>query len=368
MIIFRLTQHQKGISIVEVLIGMVIGLTLVGAAATVMISSKSSFAIQSDLDEIQEAGRFAISWLQSDLRGAGFMGCAGTSDFVDNQVTNGDVASELKDLDNILEGREKGGATWQPANTNWLPSNQANLDETIAALAGVTEMENGSDAFTIRGFDFVGFGVVNDADTAATSITLTLNPGLVTDQIVAITNCAGGTVFQVASDTTSATVNIDASDALTREFEGEHLDSGSNSLTPRQFPSFLHSYHAYRYYVRPFHATNNPFGPSLWRVSLDSSGTPINMEVVPGVENMQILYGEDTGGASSPDTYRTANNVVNWTAVKSIKIGLLIRSVNAYGNDDVPTSFQLLDETIATANDRRRRRVFVTEIAIRNRT
>ncbi len=367
MIIFHLTNNQKGISIVELLVGMVIGLSLVGAATAVMVSSKVSFVIQNDLDEIQEAGRFAISWLQSDLREAGFMGCVGTGDFVENQVTDGDVASELKDLDNIIEGREKGGSTWQTANTNWLPGNQANLDETIVALSGVTEIENGTDAFTIRGFDFVGFGVVNDVISSATSITLEVDAGLLTDQIVAIINCAGGTVFQVANDTTDATVNINASDALTREFEGEHLDSGGNSLTPRQFPSFLHTYHTYRYYVRPFDANNNPSGPSLWRVSLSSSGLPINAEVIPGVENMQILYGEDTGGSSSPEIYRTANNVGNWNAVNSIKIGLLIRSINAYGNDDVPTSFQLLDETITTVNDRRRRKVFVTEIAIRNR-
>jgi len=269
-------------------------------------------------------------------------------------------------MTNLVEGREKGGASWQTANTNWLPSAESDLDGVITGLDGSDEIANGTDAFTVRGLDFDGYGVTTATAVSATTVTLESSPGFSANQIVAIVDCSGGTLFQVAAATTNAVVNIDSSDALSRSFEAEHLDGLGASLSPRQFPTNLYQFQAYRYYIRPYHATNNVDGPSLWRVSLTAAG-PINEEVLPGVDNMQVLYGENTGGTSLPDIYRDAASVANWDAVTSIKIGLLIRSLDTNGSDQSPTNYLILDKTIAVANDKIRRKVFVTEIKLRNR-
>ncbi len=360
---------SKGFSIVELMVAITIGLLLVAGASTVWVSSKVNFGIQSDLADIQEAGRFATTWLQRNIREAGFMGCAGTNDptILINQVSDADVASNLKNLTNLVEGREKGSTTWQAADTNWLPSAEANLDDTIASLTGDGQIQNGTDAFTIRGFSFDGYGVVDAVTPATRSFDLDSDAGFSANQIVAVINCAGGTVFQLNADMTDETLTIKASDSLSRESDAEHVDGSGASLSPRRFPTYLYAYTAYRYYIRPYHATTNPNGPSLWRVSLNNLATPINEEALPGVDNMQVLYGENTGGSSSPNVYRTAANVSDWSAVTSIKIGLLIRSLNEYGTDTDTSTYQVLDETIAAANDRRRRKVFMTEIAIRNK-
>jgi len=361
-------NRQNGFSLVELMIAIVIGLLLVAGATSVWVSSKTSYGIQNDLAETQEAGRFAISWFQSEFREAGFLGCAGSNDdsILTSRITNTEVPSTLKDISNLIEGREKGGSDWQATNTNWLPSAQSELDDVITALDGSDEIASGTDAFTIRGLDFDGYGVTTATALSATTLTLEESPGFLANQIVAIVNCAGGTIFQVAETTANATVAINSSDALSRSFEAEYLDGDGDSLSPRQFPTNVYRFQAYRYYIRPYHATNNINGPSLWRVSLTSAG-PINEEVLPGVDNMQLLYGENTGGTSLPDVYRTAANVSDWDAVTSIKVGLLIRSTDSNGTDLSPTSYIVLDETIAVANDKIRRKVFVTEIKLRNR-
>jgi len=363
-----IANQRKGFSLVELMVAIVIGLLLVAGATSVWVSSKVSFGIQDDLAETQEVGRFGISWFQNEFREVGYLGCMGSNDdeLLISRVTNTDISSTLKDVTNLIEGREKGGTSWQADEdeTNWLPSAEADLD---GILSGDDDIANGTDAFTIRGFEFEGYGVVNNVALAATNFTLESSSGLKANQIVALVNCSGGTIFQVQADTTDATVNINSSDALSRTFDGEELDSSDASYNPRQFPTNLYKYQAFRYYIRPLHSTNNPNGPSLWRVSLTASG-PVNEEVLPGVDNMQVLYGENTGGTSLPDIYNTAGQVSNWDAVTSVKIALLIRSTDANGTEQSPTSYTLLDESISVANDKKRRKVFVSEIKLRNRS
>lgn len=79
-----------------------------------------------------------------------------------------------------------------------------------------------------------------------------------------------------------------------------------------------------------------------------------NADIVEGIENMQILYGEDTD--PTPDYtanyYVSADNVTDMSKVVSVRITLTARSIN--GN-------------LTSIGDGRLRRDFTTTIAIRNR-
>jgi len=58
-----------------------------------------------------------------------------------------------------------------------------------------------------------------------------------------------------------------------------------------------------------------------------------NEELVEGVENMQLLYGEDTDGDGAANRYRSAANIDDFRDVVSVKVGLLVRSPDI-GTDD----------------------------------
>lgn len=89
--------------------------------------------------------------------------------------------------------------------------------------------------------------------------------------------------------------------------------------------------------------------------------------IVEDVENMQILYGENTDSDTLgvADRYIPANNVGRWDRVVSVRISLLLRTPE----DNLVDSPQpyIFNGATVTPSDRRQRRVFTTTITLRNR-
>ena len=70
--------------------------------------------------------------------------------------------------------------------------------------------------------------------------------------------------------------------------------------------------------------------PALFRRQLSATGTAgVAEELIEGVESMQILYGEniDQDPRATVDTYVPADLVANWNDVISIRISLLMQSI-----------------------------------------
>jgi type IV pilus assembly protein PilW len=91
------------------------------------------------------------------------------------------------------------------------------------------------------------------------------------------------------------------------------------------------------------------------------------LDLIEGIENMQILYGEDLPVSGIYDGwanyYVPADNVVNWEKVVSIRISLLAVTLD----DNLTTQPMPYTFNGITTNDRKIRRVFTTTIALRNR-
>ena len=66
-----LNKKQYGLSLVELLIAMVLGLFLTAGALEMMLASRSLERTTDDVSRIQENGRFAIEFLAKDIRLAG---------------------------------------------------------------------------------------------------------------------------------------------------------------------------------------------------------------------------------------------------------------------------------------------------------
>ncbi|MBL8269236.1 MAG: PilW family protein [Steroidobacter sp.] len=97
-------------------------------------------------------------------------------------------------------------------------------------------------------------------------------------------------------------------------------------------------------------------------------GSRAREELVQGVEQMQVEYGIDTNNDRTVDDYREATATTNWQQVISVRVALLVRSVQQYGTDIDARSYQLLtNTTVPAANDRRTRQIFTATISLRNR-
>ncbi len=119
---------------------------------------------------------------------------------------------------------------------------------------------------------------------------------------------------------------------------------------------------------------------SLYRRTIsevDTAGTSIafaSEELLDGIENMQILYGEDTDSDTQPERYFTANNVTTWNDVVSVRVGFLSHSPDQINKINDTNSYNVAGTAIADTSttithdgDRRLRNVFNSTIKVRNR-
>jgi type IV pilus assembly protein PilW len=145
------------------------------------------------------------------------------------------------------------------------------------------------------------------------------------------------------------------------------LKNATNDLGKTFVGGQVYPINSVTYYVR----TGASGQPSLYR----RIGTNAADELVEGIEQMQILYGEDLELASAPTTlgygvpnyYVSANNVVDMARVVSLRISLLAATVdNNITARPVPYTFNGATTT-PPSTDHKIRRVFNTTIAVRNR-
>ena len=184
----KMNKHQLGISMVEVLVALVISVFLLGGIIQVYVGNKATYSFTDAISRIQENGRFAMDTMTTDLRMAGFFGCA---------------IFDPKDTENIVNNLN-------PDSTDY----DANIHDFI--LAGVingTENDglNGSDSVTLRGSKPSQVNVhppYNVSNSAM--IHVTANNSIQPGDIVMVSNCRGADIFQVTNTTTSTKASQNA--------------------------------------------------------------------------------------------------------------------------------------------------------------
>lgn len=308
----RVPYLMHGLSLIELMISIVLGSLVVAAVGNVYLSSTRSFRTQEGMARLQEGARFAFETIGFDLRQAGF-GCR-------SQSTAPVDATWYKNLfTQPVRGYRDGTGS---------PTAAIDVDNTDAIL--ILRADKTSEAI-----------IVAPGTTVAAH-------GVNANGLVVITDAyADATLYEVASASgvtyTLGTATTPCTTTVVPDTAGFHL-----------LPIAAHLY-----YIR-----NNPAGESsLYRQNLQNDGTVAAEELVEGVEDMRILYGEDTSQATvsecpddgcSVDAYVEADAVANWNRVVSVRITLNMR-----------TADNLSTETGGA--DNRIRRTFTTTIAMRNR-
>jgi type IV pilus assembly protein PilW len=102
----------------------------------------------------------------------------------------------------------------------------------------------------------------------------------------------------------------------------------------------------------------------------DTTGSAIGnfqVELISNVEQMQVMYGEDTDADFSANRYVVRASVANMDSVVSVRIAILFTT-----DDNVATAldartYTLLNETYNPVDDRRVRRAYTTTVTLRNR-
>ena len=340
----------------EIMVAITISLILLAGVIQIFMGSKQTYRMQEALSRVQENGRFAISFLSRGARMVGFRGCLPRGSSLENILdpTNDNYGWNIN---NELEGHDGGASSWTPS----LPT----------ALS--TSVVAGTDVVTERSMSPDGISLVAPfSDSAKLFVDKNLND-FVDGEILMVTDCQQGSIFQAT--------NIQ--DAGGNKVNVVHSLCNSSSCNPGNTSSHLGNNYGpdakiarlqtSAYYI----GTNGSGNPALYRTHLHVTGGASNsletQELVENVEDMQVLYGEDTDDDGSADRYMNAATIASTAGITmdnvvALRIAVLVRSDdNIKSENDTTTTYKLLDKNVPAFNDRRLRQVFVTTVALRNR-
>jgi type IV pilus assembly protein PilW len=337
---------QRGVSLVELMVSITIGLILLAGVLSIFFSSKVTYFANEKTARLQENGRVALDLVVHDIRGSGYMGCARSVPFTSLLNTPN---SMLWNYAIPLQGYESDGlGTWAPA---------------IAAGTLNPAPVPASDVVVLRGPTRDGRASRVEANLGGldSSPEVLDTPTIDIGDIVMITDCTASSVFQVSNYISGAPNGTI-----------EHDSGGTNPGNATEDLGWLYTAGSrvaelttVTYYVGLDPVSNEP---ALFRQT--GSTQPADL-LIEGVEALQLAYAVDTNGDRIADVYRSASGVTNWDNVLSVTLSMLIRSVEQ-GTDVDTKTYQLLDVgvgglTLPAFGDRRMRMVFTTTVALRNR-
>ncbi|HYW92150.1 MAG TPA: PilW family protein [Gammaproteobacteria bacterium] len=303
-------RPQRGLSLVELMVALVIGTILVGGALTLFVKSKASYRQNQQINAMQDVSRFSHHVLVADLRLAGFWG-----------DTNAAAS---------IEGS---------ANFNPLSTAVANDCYGYNDLGKIVEGSNNSDPYT-------GAGCIPSSDYQnGTDILIVRHamPNKVTTtqkgEVYVRGTSSGGTLLVAGVDDPGS-------------YPGGDVRPASMTV----------------YYVRPYTNTPGDNQPCLRMKTLGVSGTTPTMadqEVASGVEQFQVQFGIDTSGDGSVNEYVNPGNVPSNATIVAVRFWLLVRA-DKPGQDYTNNLSYTLAGNTYQYNDHYRRLLQVDTVQLRN--
>lgn len=350
----KLSFKQKGFSIVELMVALLLGLFLVSGVTGMYISSKQTYRMTDNLSRLQESLRFSLDFMSRDIRMAGYLPCRFPP------LTR-----------NALNGGTSGGNAWFLNYFTLGIHGYENGDVFPVIVAP------GTDAVVIlKGTDYVSSLVSHN--TASNEFKLEnsfQDIDFERGRIAIACDPWQASIFQI-SDADKATRTINYGD-------NTFLVPGNLTTSIGSFgdDALITSFKPVIYYIRQ--STQNPAVNSLWRSNLiawgPSTGTNTAQmdaeELLEGVESMQILYGLDVDNDQIANRFEAANTIADdeWRDVITVRLGLLMATgeevtaeVDANTYDVAGTK---ISDTTTPAHpaDRKLRYVVNTTINLRNR-
>ncbi|MGI9323314.1 MAG: PilW family protein, partial [Pseudomonadales bacterium] len=311
---------------------------------------------------LSEAGRFALLTMGRSLRRAGYRGC-------DSARWPADLPANIPyefDLLRGLQGYEATGSSWAPGlAATGLPTTAGSTDTNRYAAAtrrtgvNLNALREGTDFFTVWFAGPAEYSVHTPRLTLATGdekIMLTLRQSdvdhdLKQDHLALIGDCDTESIFMITRLSNSG------ARALLEHNNTKRVGTGTGNVTARlgTGAGFRPGAHVLPIVSRTFYigqATNdNLFGAPVFSLFM-KEGLRRPVELVEGVEDMQLQYGVARGGASVPSAYLDANQVADFRDVVSVRLAVTANSVDSAGT---PAADGIL------------RRSFTSTISLRNR-
>jgi type IV pilus assembly protein PilW len=348
---------QSGLSLVELMIALTIGLLLLAGLTTIFVnSSEANREIQKTAQQI-ENGRYAIDILTQNLHHAGYYG-----HFYDmSSIAAAASPDPCATTDaNLLAAMPTGIQGYRAADL----ATRADVSATsCGGLLTTANLRPGSDIVVVR-----------RASTAVIPVGDATKPTVNNEVYIQ----ANGVTAQVQT-------GISAVLAAGRKASGDAAtifkQDGTTAAPVRK-------YMVHVYFVAPCSAGSGANGlcqagddstPTLKRLELGSDGTTRAMRIVPlveGVEYLKVEYGVDDlpGAPASTATGQTGDSLVDsysatpadWTTVIAARVFVLVRNTLGTTGFIDDKTYTLGSVAVPAANDNFRRHVFTASVRFAN--
>lgn len=360
-----LTQ-QSGLSMVELMITLLISSLLMLGVFEIFLSSNQNNRYAHASARIQENGRLAIDILTRNLRMAGYQGCIDPDLINMNIIANDPPTTDLS-ASGVM-GYESDDSAWD------IGTRDSQLDP-------ITNIPNGSDIIFVQfvsptGVNVMCTGSVNSCTAVNANVKITNNSiGLTQNDIAVVTDCESADMFRIVN------MPKDAADDKTTLAHSNSQNSSNNLSKPYDDTAQVLTFNAFAYYVKDTGRTNDR-GDSIFSLyqfdsTFQTGGviTGNEEELVEGVEQLQILYGQRLGSGNI--RYVPADDAnLDFTDVESVRISILVSDSDPIRPDDDAKTYRLTGADVAPAGtagaetthpvDRRLRQVFTKTLYMRN--
>lgn len=321
---FRTTS---GVTLIELMIAMLIGLFLIGAIISVYLSSKDTQRTTDTIARMQENGRLALRMVADDLLMAGFTGRNSNPSMID---------------------RRKGSAGQLAATSGSGTAVSDCADRWYIDTATILTVGNDSNPYSAAGT------CLEDVD---------YRPG--TD------------VIAVKRASTKDITNPGSADHANWLLLRTDLMRGEFFLGGGTEPTGYTSYVDRRWLAHVYFIADDGDVPILRSLMLGSGPNLYNRELARGIQDLQIQYGVDTDGDDSPDQFVEPDTISGTANIVAARIWVLVRSEDIEaGHDDSTHTYQYAarsytpgdGSTIDTATNPKlyRRMLMSTTVDLRN--
>lgn len=306
-------RQQRGVSLVELLVAMVIGIVILLAASEVMVSNSRTRGEVERTGRQIENGVFALQLLEDDISNAGFWGESTVS------ATGG-----LPPLCPIT-GADLDSAMGYPL--------QAAVAGEVTCAASI---KVGSESIALRRASTCALGTAN---------CLGINEKF--------------PYIQVPACVTQADMGIVQRDIGTAGLNGLRIDCAAGNLAP-----------IYRYISRVYYITDND---ELARMDLNINGAGdlayiSSGPLVEGVEALHFSYGIDSTRDGQVDAYTDTPTTAQQGDIASIRLWLVARNLAPTPGYDDKRTYSLggVGHDVPEAFVGHKRQVYSTTITLRN--
>lgn len=326
----RARRGMSGFTLVELMIGVLIGLLTTLAVTQVLVVSEGAKRTTTSGSDAQINGALALSALQRSMQTAGYgfganptsVGCTLTAKF--NGAAVPGFATQLVPV------TITSGASGAPDSIRILASGKNSYS---LPLRVVTPGYNPAVALTKDNFPLSAVRGVEGPRTDAGGTVIA--PG---DLMLAVAGAdLACELFQVTATPSGATPKVDRADDAAK-------------WNAAGFPTAIYGDGTYLVNMgaivdRTFSIVNNSLQVTSLKVAADSTPSYEGpLEMLPNIVNLKAMYGKDTNGDSLVDTWDNTTPTTNagWLQVVAVRIAVVARSVQ-YEKEEVTTSNPLWD-------------------------